>query len=134
MSFILLLLSWMMLKYSHNKYTISHPRGITYSSLSDYVSAFMYQPIINLALMLMVFISLLIIYSLLVRIVLKNSNIKGYNRLFTILQIPAIIYMVIQGFTYYAEMSMLFLSITIMYLIYKIMKNRRKKIKRITYY
>ncbi len=130
MKILLLLFAWFMLRFVHHRYTISHPKGIFYSDVSDYVTAFMYQPVINLVLVVFILIALSLVYTIFFLTILHIKERKLDGNFINLLQLSLALYLIIVGFMYFKEFSILFL-LTILYLfLQSYFRNRRRKIKR----
>lgn len=134
MKIVLLLLAWFMLRFVYHRYTISHPKGIYYSDLGDFITAFMYQPIINLVLVLILLLSLGFIYAI-IYLAFENFIERKIGNLFIyLIQLSLAIYLLVLGFVYFTELSMLLLVMLMYFIIQNHKSTRRKRIKRFRHF
>lgn len=134
MKILLLLIAWFMLRFVHHRYTVSHPKGIFYKDISDYITAFMYQPLINLVLVIFILIALGFIYTIIYLSFQKLFEYNAGNRLMNIIQLVLALYLLVIGFMYFAEISTLFFVVALYFLIQSIVNGRKRRIKRIRHF
>lgn len=129
MYILFLFLAWLMMYFAHKQYTVGRPTGLFYSDLGDYVTAFMYQPLINVLLISFVVTSMFIIYSSFYLILHKIIHHIHFHRAVFALQFALTLYLAIIGFLYFQVVSIVFFIVTIYLIIQDYFRYRRKRIR-----
>lgn len=127
-------MAWIMMRVVHHRYTISHPKGIYYSNIGDYITAFMYQPVINLILVIFAILAFIIIYLVIYLTIEKIFEKRSLKLFYYLLNFSFAIYLSILGFIYFQELSLFFFIVMTYLLLIRYIKSKKRRIKRITDY
>lgn len=134
MKLIVLLLAWGMLKVVHHRYTISHPTGILYRDISDFITAFMYQPFVNVMLIFFIFIALGIIYLVLYLEIDSFVGRKLSSKWLAALHVSSSLYLIIMGFIYFTFISILYILIFSYAIFQYFSRLNKRKLRRMSHY